>query len=131
MSLSDTAEYWRDVKSRRFKRVFTHIPEIDCGHFHVNESSDIDCIDCYACKEILKKDEILQALLEVAQEKVEAKQKIKAEQKQKHHKERLAKSAKHGLCTCGFPFEKRLNAQTKKSFLGCKNYPKCKNTKSI
>lgn len=56
MSLPDTAEYWWDVKKRTtsFKKVFTHLPNVDCGHFHVHEAKHLDEVDCYACLKMLK-----------------------------------------------------------------------------
>lgn len=65
MSLSDTAEYWQDVKKyRENKKVFIHIKNIDCGHYHVIESKNLEDIDCYACKKIIENDPILKEKLE-------------------------------------------------------------------
>lgn len=36
---------------------------------------------------------------------------------------------KYGFCYCGFPFSIRTNHATLQQFLGCSNYPECKNTK--
>jgi ribosomal protein S27E len=59
MSLSDTAEYWQDVKKPSNKYVFTHIKGKDCGHFHVSESNELNEIDCHACKKIIEADQEL------------------------------------------------------------------------
>lgn len=64
MSLSDTSEYWQDVKKRIDKHVFTHIKNKDCGHFHVVESNELKDIDCYACKKIIENDAELKSQLE-------------------------------------------------------------------
>ena len=64
MSLPDTAEYWRDVKTVTNKHVFMHIKGKDCGHFHVAESKELDEIDCYACKKIIESDYELKSQLE-------------------------------------------------------------------
>lgn len=48
--MTDTAEYWNDVKGNwRHKTVFIHIKGFDCGHYHVQESKKLDQVDCYAC----------------------------------------------------------------------------------
>ena len=65
MSLSDTAEYWQDVKKgSSSKYVFTHIKGKDCGHYHVAESKELDEIDCHSCKKIIESDEELKSQLE-------------------------------------------------------------------
>lgn len=64
MSLSDTAEYWQDVKKGSNKYVFTHIKGKDCGHFHVAESKELNEIDCHACKKIIENDAELKSQLE-------------------------------------------------------------------
>ena len=56
MSLTDTAEYWIDVKRPSTKRVFIHIKGVDCGHYHVAESNELHDIDCFTCKKIIKSD---------------------------------------------------------------------------
>lgn len=64
MALSDTAEYWQDVKSRRNKHIFTHIKGVECGHFHAAHSNELNDIDCYACKKLIEADEALKKRLE-------------------------------------------------------------------
>ena len=59
MALSDTAEYWNDVKKQKLYegyKCFTHLKNIDCGHNHKIESDEYDDIDCYACKKIIDTD---------------------------------------------------------------------------
>lgn len=66
MALSDTAEYWWDVKGNKGyfpNRNFTHIKGADCGHYHVHESNELDEIDCHACKRLIEGDENLKELL--------------------------------------------------------------------
>ena len=56
MSLSDTAEYWNDVKANRGysgKNFFLHAKGCQCGHFHVMETRYLNEIDCYACLKII------------------------------------------------------------------------------
>lgn len=139
MSLPDAAEYWQDVKRHRGAfsggPCFTHIKNIECGHFHKYESNDIDKIDCHACKKILKEDLILVGVLEFENEKEVLKNIKRQEHRQQQiiasNKQKALKNAKHGICKCGFPFEKRMNKQSREYFLGCGNYPKCKETKSL
>ena len=64
MALTDTAEYWQDVKRPSNKRVFVHIKGADCGHYHVAESDELNSIDCFACLKLVKADEILKNRLE-------------------------------------------------------------------
>lgn len=57
MSLSDTAEYWNDVKGhyRGWFGVtgFWHAKGCQCGHFHKNETRYISEVDCKACLKVL------------------------------------------------------------------------------
>jgi len=41
------------------------------------------------------------------------------------------KPVDHGVCSCGGRFVVRTNRAEKNKFLGCANYPKCRNTKNI
>lgn len=56
MSLSDTAEYWWDIKkvNNFSKKVFTHAKGCQCGHYHVCETNYISEIDCHACIKIFE-----------------------------------------------------------------------------
>jgi len=66
MALSDTAEYWQDVKAFKGwfpKHKFIHIKGVKCGHYHVIESNELDEIDCKACKKIIESDEELKQKL--------------------------------------------------------------------
>ena len=55
--MTDTAEYWNDIKNRRRypRHVFTHLMGVDCGHYHVKESTVYRDIDCHACRKLIKK----------------------------------------------------------------------------
>ena len=64
MALSDTAEYWQDVKRRDYKYVFTHIKGKECGHYRIAESDELNDIDCFACKKIIENDNDLKTRLE-------------------------------------------------------------------
>jgi hypothetical protein len=84
MSVTDTREYWDDVKAHINKKVFVHAKSLDCGHFHVHETYDISMIDCYACKKHLDENPALFHQLMVAHKKRE-KQRM-ANRKRKHKK---------------------------------------------
>ena len=49
----------------------------------------------------------------------------------KQFKKAKAFNELHGKCSCGCPWTIRKNRSSNQEFLGCSNYPKCKNTKSI
>ena len=131
MSLSDTAEYWWDIKNRPYKHTFTHIKGVDCGHFHVHETQNVNDIDCYACIKLIDSDQELKTNLIQITNDIVSKEIIKKEKKLFYQKQRLADKAKYGLCSCGYPFVKRENRISLQSFLGCYNYPNCKQTKSL
>lgn len=112
MSLPDTAEYWWDVKGfdRKQKRIFTHIKGIECGHYHVYETKEINKIDCHSCMKILYE------MQDIKEQLIHENEKIKYP---------------YGKCSCGGIFKKRKNNLNNQQFLGCSNYPKCKKTKPI
>lgn len=112
MCLPDSAEYWWDVKGRNrtTKHVFTHIKGVPCGHYHVNETDCVELIDCRSCKRIL--DEL-----------PEIKHKLELDFNKYFYP--------NGKCSCGGAFKERINSSNGNNFLGCSNYPKCKNTKQI
>lgn len=113
MTMSDTAEYWWDVKKRVSRTpAFTHIKGYNCGHFHVHETKNIKHVDCHACIKMIKSNPELSSKLD---------QLLKQEE---DHKFRF------GKCECGSPMRKRKNKATNQVFLGCTEYPKCKKTKS-
>ncbi len=37
----------------------------------------------------------------------------------------------HGYCSCGQRWTVRINSKDQSKFLGCKSYPKCRNTKKL
>lgn len=104
MSLSDTAEYWADVKSHfrnRGNEMVFHDPGFICDNpkreFH-GMAEYIEDVNCYRCRRNFKANGTQLPSMK---------------------------------CTCGKMMVFRINKTTKKEFLGCSNYPKCKNTKSI
>lgn len=81
MALTDTAEYWQDVKKGSDKRVFVHAQGLDCGHYHKMESDELNHIDCFACLQLIEKDETLKAELEANNGKKHQKWKDKRRKK--------------------------------------------------
>jgi len=115
MALSDTAEYWWDVKSSRVYNgpKFIHLKGMECGHYHVAESNKLIDVDCHACiKKINETPELKQRL----------EQSIKSRE---DHKFRF------GKCECGCAMTIRKNRRTNQEFLGCINYPNCKRTRAV
>ena len=102
MSMSDTAEYWSDVKSPRMgNEMVYHIPNVECGnpkrehHELAKYREDVNCSKC------------------------------------RKHKEALHNLPSNKCPQCGKLLKNRKNKQTGQPFIGCSNYPKCKYTKSI
>ena len=118
MSMSDTAEYWSDVKSRPYskpKKVFTHLKSLECGHFHVISSKKIGQVDCYACLALIESTPSL---------------KLRMDQNKKSVELRNQKVQKI-TCTCGKRMVIRENKISKVKFLGCSGFPSCTQTKAL
>jgi hypothetical protein len=136
MALTDTREYWDDVKKkRRFKGPdYYHIPGLDCGHYHYFKASCLAEVNCSGCIWELENGYIHG--LPYVSKSFERKQK---KQKKKNtdlnfksaKKELFRNSDKYGKCSCGYPFVLRTNRMTHECFLGCSAYPRCKKTKNI
>lgn len=126
MSLSDTAEYWDDVKRTRYPysgKHFIHIPDSTCGHIkpatgNTDTSVFLNDINCYACLQLLKINGNIYGL----------KEGISRKKQSEIDKEKYR--LRFGKCECGSHFVERINKQTNQKFLGCSSYPKCKKTKS-
>lgn len=123
MCLSDTAEYWQDVK-RNYPYTgpnYFHIPNAECGHRHYHLAKRLGDVNCKACLKLIKEG--------YDHKLPEGKTLSRAERK------RLAftieQEKKYGRCECGALRIKRTNRATKEEFLGCRNYPKCKKTSKI
>ena len=125
MSMSDTAEYWADVKSSNHIYMgidFTHIPNSNCGHFRKGNSDSskyLNDINCFACLELIKQNGNIYGLKEGTSKREQSKI-----DKEKYR-------FRFGKCECGQPLRERINSITKAKFLGCFNYPECKKTYSI
>ena len=125
--MTDTAEYWWDVKQNKSwvgRTTFYHIPNALCGHKHYHEAKKLGNVNCYACLELIKNG--YQHNLEEGTYLTHSQRKRKAaENKQKLFNE------KHGKCSCGSRWTIRKNKTSGQEFLGCSNYPNCKNTKTL
>lgn len=117
MSLSDTAEYWNDVKSSfgRFKPIYTHAKNCQCGHYHVAETKMYREVDCNACKKVIAEMGNI----------FELNMKTKKEADELVRLDRIKRK-----CECGGHFHDRVNKSSGEKFFGCNRYPKCKKTKS-
>jgi len=128
MALTDTAEYWHDVKSHYpyMGREFYHIPNTNCGHRHLHEAKRIDDVNCFACLQLIEQG--------YEHGLPEGKTDFRSKGQKKRDKQvELAKieREKLGKCSCGCHRVKRLNKTKNEYFLGCSNYPKCKITSSL
>lgn len=125
--MSDTAEYWHDVKnrvSRSPKIHMVHFRNSPCGHInHITRNTDTSeylCdITCYTCVRLLKDNGNIYSLKEGVSPRKQSEI-----DKEKHY-------FRHGKCDCGHAMKLRSNSKTKEQFLGCSNYPTCKKNKSI
>lgn len=125
MSMTDTAEYWWDVKSRKpyNGKTFYHIPNSPCGHINKQSgntltSAFLNDINCYACLKLIKDNGNIYNL----KEGISPIQQSEADKEKRRYR--------FGKCDCGSPMCERKNKKTGEVFLGCTNYPKCKLTKS-
>jgi len=127
MSMTDTAEYWEDVKRKSFnppKRTMIHIRNSKCVHIkHVigntETSNYLNDITCYNCLKMLKVNGNIYNLIEGVSPKQQS-----VIDKEKHR-------FRFGKCICGSPMCERTNRSTGVKFLGCINFPECKHTMKI
>ncbi len=129
MSLSDTAEYWWDVKRPYMGPEYYHIPGFECGRKHWNEAKYIHQVNCTECKEAIKSGYNHNLKTKEQYEADIAKQEL--ERRDKAIKKWIRAHPSNPMCPCGFIFVKRSNRSTREQFWGCCQYPRCKNTKQI
>lgn len=131
MCLSDTAEYWSDVKNRKPYNGpdYYHIPNYDCGHKHYFEAKFIDEVNCSECKKALIEG-LKHNLKSVEQHKAhDANLELQRKNNAKHKwKQKYPNSP---ICECGFPMLERTNKNKGTKFYGCSQFPNCTNTQSI
>lgn len=67
--MNDTAEFWQSVRnSHRYRMVYTHYKGMECGHYHCQESKNLDSIDCNACLKLIDEDpELKDELIKVSE----------------------------------------------------------------
>lgn len=131
MCLSDTAEYWwREPRMPYGGKEFKHHPTHRCSHYNPSSGNTattpyVKDINCYECIEYIKNNK--EGLIEgdVPEDYYLSKKEKKEWRKQKAFNEL------HGKCPCGSIWTIRVNRTNNTQFLGCLQYPKCKNTKSI
>jgi ssDNA-binding Zn-finger/Zn-ribbon topoisomerase 1 len=127
MAMSDTAEYWFNKTQAGTHNTLRHGKGIECGHNHnVMDTKYIDDVECYACKKMIN-DGITTGMLEG---KAPDMYYMSNSEKKRFKKLKLF-IEENGKCNCGCNWTVRRNNQSGESFLGCLNYPKCKNTKAL
>jgi len=127
MSLSDTAEYWWDIKRHRESNSFRHAKGVNCGHNHNTIDTEyIEDVECNACKRIIKEGNTIGMKEGKAPEMY-----YMSNSEKKHYRKQKLFIETYGKCLCGCNWQIRKNKISGQEFLGCVNYPKCKNTKSI
>ena len=130
MSIPDEAEIWWPSTSRK-QKPFTHILGATCGRFQLPSMPVpiwLGNIDCPACLKLIEEgyDHKLPETFPLSAMSKSARKKERKRLKWACEQEEL-----YGRCSCGSLYILRVNSKTKKEFLGCSKYPKCKNTKSI
>lgn len=129
MCLSDTAEYWQDVKKNRgpyMGKEYYHIPNANCGRKHWNEAKAIDDVNCSDCLRLIKEG----YNHNLPEGKTDFRSNGDKKRQAKAESEKLERE-KLGKCKCGCQRVKRQNKKDNSTFLGCSNYPKCKVTSSF
>lgn len=123
--MSDTAEYWFDKNSRSvyMGRHFYHIPGANCGHTHYAEAKQLGNVNCFACLELIKNG--YEHGLKPGKYLTHGEKKRRVQQSRQAEFDKV-----NGKCSCGSRWTLRTNKITNEQFLGCLQYPKCKNTKS-
>lgn len=125
MCLSDTAEYWNDIKSSSNRYHPTHASVARCHLSNGTVSNNPDDVDCWYCKKLMT-DEVKAEMLKKHENNLRNRARS-----EKHKQEKKAKKLGQGICTCGKAMIKRQNSKDKTYFKGCTNYPICKHTEPI
>lgn len=121
--MTDTAEYWADAKRNYVGPNYSHVPGASCGHRHLFEAKKLGDVNCKSCLKLIE-DGLQHNLLPGISESKSAKKRRLKQENYIKTQEQL-----YGRCKCGSLFTLRINSFTKQQFLGCSNYPTCKNTK--
>lgn len=133
MSLPDGAEYWQDVKNRTpyTGRTFRHHPTHTCSHFNKRSGNALrtpykNDVNCFECAQAIENGNLEGIIGDIAPEYFY----LGKKEKKRYNAQKLFEET-HGKCSCGSDWKIRTNKTNNTQFLGCSNYPKCKNTKSI
>lgn len=125
--MSDEAEYWFYKNMPRSFNTFRHAEKVNCGHNHnTKDTPYIDDVECNACKKIIKETNP-----EWMKEGKAPETFYMSKSSKKKHNAVLRFREKYGKCPCGCDWQIRKNRTSGQEFLGCINYPTCKNTKSL
>lgn len=118
--MSDTAEYWRDIKSNSsyLGPDYFHIPDAKCGYRHLFVAKKLGDVNCKGCLKLIAEGYVPNL--------PEGKTLSKAE------KISLAQRALYGTCKfCGSILVLRYNPAKGKQFLGCSQFPRCNHTEPL
>jgi hypothetical protein len=134
MCLSDTAEYWSDIKSIKCPyngKQFRHHPNYDCSHIkpitgNTDTTPYTDDINCFECIEAIKNGNTEGLISGKASETY-----YLSHSERKKYNKRKRFVEQHGICSCGRNWTIRKNKNTGEEFLGCISYPICKKTKRM
>jgi len=130
--MSDTAEYWFDIKNRH---VYTgpdyyHIPDFDCGHKHWFEAKFIDEVNCNSCKKALQ-DGLEHNLKSVEDHKRHDANKLLQRANNIKNKWKQKYPNNPDCPSCGFVMIEKVNKSNGNKFWGCCQFPNCKKTLNL
>lgn len=135
MSLPDMAEaWWKDHTYYGYTGPhFYHHPNKLCSHYrpqtgNIDTTPYINDINCHECKSKIESGEFSKNELKL-EDSPETYYMSHGERK-KYNKQKAFNNL-HGKCSCGSIWTIRKNKTTNQEFLGCLQYPKCKNTKKL
>lgn len=129
MALSDTAEYWNDIRNSSNRYHPTHASVNTC-HLQGGTISNVpDQIDCYYCKKLMTA-ESLETMAKLETNHLRNRETAARQKRSKIKKKWLNKYPHNQVCVCGFPMLERTNTKDGSNFLGCCQYPKCKHTQN-
>lgn len=140
MSMSDTAEYWWDVKAKRHYHgpTFRHAHGYDCSHLkwcNNRVTKYLLDVNCHECVKAIGEG-LVQGLLE-GNEPPHKTRKKKKNKKTKALEQTIVNApspptVNYGSCPkCGSGWRERTNSKTGEKFLGCSKYPNCKTSKPL
>lgn len=93
--MTDTAEYWNDVKRSSFTPSYTHLNGLVCGHFHKYDTDKLANVNCKGCLDIIFKDESLKLKYTTAVELQDKKRELSRRKKKGHKLSSIIKFGKY------------------------------------